>query len=317
MKKILIMGGSGFIGKNLSLKFSKIFTVTSTYFENKPKEKQFLKKNIKWIKIDLSNSKEVKKILKNNYDYIIQAAAFTAGVKVMINDPYSFIAKNAIMNSIILKNVAQSKTKHFIFLSCTVMYHHSKKSLREKDFDYYKTINRAYEGIAYTKLYVENLCRYYSKTSKIRFTALRHSNIYGPYDKFFSEKSHFVPATLSKFLSKKKIINIWGSGEEKRDFLFIEDLISAIKKIFNKQRNSFEIFNVSYGKSYSIKEIVNLTNKISTNKKILIFDKIKPTLKINILVNSNKLKKLTGWKPKISVNDGITKTFRWAKKNYL
>ena len=78
MKKLLILGGSGFIGKNLTLKYSKNFKVISTYFSNKPIGKEFQKKNIKWIKVNLYKESEIKKILKSKYDYVIQAAAFTA-----------------------------------------------------------------------------------------------------------------------------------------------------------------------------------------------------------------------------------------------
>ena len=317
MKKLLILGGSGFIGKNLTLKYSKNFKVISTYFSNKPIGKEFQKKNIKWIKVNLYKESEIKKILKSKYDYVIQAAAFTAGVKIMLKDPYSFICNNAIMNSLVLKNVAMSNIKHFIFLSCTVMYHHSTKPLNEDDFDHYKKINKNYEGIAYTKLYTENLCKYYSKTSKIKFTALRHSNIYGPYDKFFTEKSHFLAATFSKFLNKKKLIDVWGVGKEKRDFLYIDDLSNAINKIFKKQKSQFEIFNVSYGKSFSIKEMIYMINKITKLNKKIVFNKNKPTLKLDILVSNKKIKKLIGWTPRYSLKYGITKTLIWIKKNYI
>ena len=317
MKRVLIFGGSGFIGKNLTLYFSKKYKVISTYYLNKPKEKEFYKKNIKLIKINLYKENEVKKILNQKFDYVIQAAAFTAGAKVMINDPYSFIGSNAIMNSLILKNVALSKVKHFIFMSCTVMYHHSKKSLKENDFNYYKNINKNYEGIAYTKLYIENLCKYYSQTSKVKFSALRHSNIYGPYDKFFSDKSHFMAASLSKFLKPNPIVNVWGEGKEKRDFLYIEDLFLSIKKILSKQKKQFEIFNVCYGKSYSIKKVIKVINKVSELNKKIIFNKSKPTLKLDILVSNIKISRLIGWKPKFSLEKGIYNTINWIKKSYL
>lgn len=317
MKKILVFGGSGFIGKNLTLYFSKSFSVTSTYYSNKPIEKEFKNKNIKWVKVNLFKESEIKKILKNNYDYVIQAAAFTAGVKVMIEDPYSFIGKNAIMNSLILKNVALSKIKHFIFLSCTVMYHHSNKNLSENDFDYYKSINVNYEGIASTKLYIENLCKYYAKKTNIKFTAVRHSNIYGPYDKYFSQKSHFMAASLSKFLNKDRKLNVWGDGKEKRDFLYTDDFLLAIKSILQKQISKFEIYNVCYGKSFSIKEIIMMIKGIAKSNKLIFFQKDKPTLKLNILVSNKKIKKQLNWKTRNSIKIGILKTLNWVKKVYL
>ena len=77
----------------------------------------------------------------------------------------------------------------------------------------------------------------------------------------------------------KKIIDVWGAGKEKRDFLYIDDLSYAINKIFNKQKSQFEIFNVSYGKSFSIKEMIHMINKITKlNKKLYL---IKTSLHLN------------------------------------
>ena len=75
MKRILILGGSGFIGKNLTLYFSKDFKVTSTYFKNKPREFIFNEKNIQWLKVNLLDEKQIKKLFRVDYDYVIQAAA--------------------------------------------------------------------------------------------------------------------------------------------------------------------------------------------------------------------------------------------------
>ncbi len=316
MKKILILGGSGFIGKNLVLYFSKKYNVTATYFKNKPKEKLFKSKNIHWIKINLLNEVQIEKLFKKKYDFVIQSAAFTAGIKVMLKEPFAFISSNSIMNSLILQKLTASSVKHFISLSCTVMYNNSSTPLREKDFDYYKQINKSYEGIAYTKLYTENLCKYYSTSTDIKFTSLRHSNIYGPYDKFFSENSHFMAASLCKFLNNSNVIKVWGEGKEKRDFLYIDDLSRGIERIFLHQKNKYEIFNLSLGKSYSVKEVINLIKKTTNSEKKIIFEKNKPTMKINILVSNKKIRKSIGWMPRFSLKKGIQETLQWIVKNY-
>lgn len=316
MKKILILGGSGFIGRNLVLYFSKKYNVTATYLKNKPKEKLFKNKNIHWLKVNLLNEKQVEKLFKKKYDFVIQSAAFTAGIKVMLKDPFAFISSNSIMNSLILQKVTTSSVKHFVSLSCTVMYNNSSKPLKENDFDYYKKINKSYEGIAYTKLYTENLCKYYSTSTDIKFTSLRHSNIYGPYDKFFSDKSHFMAASLCKFLNNSNLIKVWGDGKEKRDFLYIDDLSRGIEKIFLHQNTKHEIFNLSLGKSYSVKEVINLIKKITNSEKKIIFEKNKPTMKINILVSNKKIIKLIGWRPQFSLKNGIKKTLQWIVKSY-
>ena len=314
-KNILICGGSGFIGQNAVKYFSHHNKIYCTYFKNKPK-KNF--KNVVWIKTNLLNKNSLKNLFKKfKYDYVIQSAAVTAGVKSMKSDPFMFISDNAIMNSLLIKQAVLNNVKHFIFLSCTVMYHSSQKKLSEKDLDLKKKIHPNYEGIAYTKLYIENICKFYSNNSNTKFTALRHSNIYGPYDKFNNPNGHFMSSMISKlYNSNNNVLEVWGDGSEKRDFLYIDDLLSGMALVFKKQKPSFEVFNISYGKSFSVNQIVNKLIKVSKIKKKLIFLKDKPTIKVNILVDSKKIIKKINWRNKNKIDEGINKTIRWYKTKY-
>ena len=83
------------------------------------------------------------------------------------------------------------------------MYHSSDKPLSERQFNPSKSINTKYFGVGNTKLYIEKMCEFYSSISDIKFTIIRHSNIYGPFDKFDLEKSHFFGATITKVLTAK------------------------------------------------------------------------------------------------------------------
>tara|TARA_X000000950_G_C13801642_1_gene613781 strand:+ start:284 stop:1243 length:960 start_codon:yes stop_codon:yes gene_type:complete len=314
-KKLLILGGSGFIGTNIIKYYSnKKLQIYATYHSSSPTIKN---KNIRWIKIDLLKEDSVKRLLKKNlFDYVIQCAAVTAGVKSMKNEPFKFISGNAVMNSLIIKWCVQYKVKHFIFLSCTVMYPNSNRYLSENEFDIRQKIHPSYEGIAYTKTYIENICNFYSKRSTTKFTALRHSNIYGPFDKFNSDKGHFMASMISKILNKNDILEIWGSGTEKRDFLHIDDFLNGINLIILKQKKNFEIFNLSYGKSFPLKKIIEKILVISKNKKKLKYFKNKPTIKINILVSNKKILNKIGWKPKTTIDEGILKAINWYKSFY-
>jgi len=315
-KNILICGASGFIGQNLVRYFNNHNRIYGTYLTKKPKNKL---NNVIWIKANLLQKTTISNLFKKNkYDIIIQCAAVTAGVKSMNSDPFRFISDNAIMNSLLVKASVENNANHFIFLSCTVMYHNSVKSLSEDDFNFKKKIHKSYEGIAYTKLYIENICRFYSNNSKTKFTALRHSNIYGPFDKFNNSSGHFMSSIISKIHnSNNQLLEIWGDGYEKRDFLFIDDLVDGVDIVLKKQISNFEIFNLTYGKSYSIRNIIKKILKISSVKKELIFLKDKPTIKINILVNSKKISKQLNWKRKIKIDDGIKKSINWYKKEYI
>ena len=113
MKKILVCGGSGFIGLNIVKFFNnKNYKVIATYKTKRPKNTY----GAIWIKTDLITSKNIKKIVKN-YDGLIQCAAVTSGAKNMISKPFMLVGDNVIMNSLLMKTAVQNNVKHFIFLS--------------------------------------------------------------------------------------------------------------------------------------------------------------------------------------------------------
>lgn len=312
MKNILVCGGTGFIGKNVVFSFckKKEYKIFSTYFKSKP-----LKiKGVNWIKADLRNFKDCLKVTKN-IDIVIQCAATTSGSKDIINQPYLHVTDNAVMNSYLLRACYQNKIKHFIFLSCTVMYKNSKKALSEDQVEENKIYSNYY-GVANTKLYVEKISKFYSNISETKFSILRHSNIYGPYDKFNLEKGHFLSSAIYKVLKQNKnTVDIFGSGNEKRDFLHVNDLMNMIYLLINKQKTSYEIFNCSYGKSFKIIDILKKIIHLSNSKKIINKLKNKKNLNIDIMVNSNKAKKTLSWYPKIKLDEGLKMTIDWFR-NY-
>ena len=312
MKKILVCGGSGFIGQNIVNYFaSKNYKIFATYNTKKPKNTL----GAKWIKVDLTSLKKIRKIIKKT-DIIIQCAAVTAGSKKMVNQPFLFVGDNVTMNSLLMREAVLNKVRHFIFLSCSVMYHHSKKNLKEIDYDPRKKLHHVYEGMALTKVYIENMCKFYANRSKTKFSAIRHTNIYGPHDKFENSNGHFMSSIISKSKYATKKLEVWGNGKEKRDFLYITDLCSAIKNIINEQKIKYELINVSYGKAFSIANIVKKIKILMKKKYTIIFNKKKPSIKINILVDNSKMIRKYNWKPKVSINDGINKTLNWYFQNY-
>ena len=311
-KKILILGCSGFIGKNLLIYFSKKKNVNLTAVYNKSKPIKL--KNVKYVKVDLTKKSDVEKTVKD-YHLVIQAAATTSGANDIVKRPYIHVTDNIIMNSYILKSCFKNNIKHLIFFSCTTMYHSSKKPLREKDFDANKKLEEKYFGVANTKVYIEKMCEFFSKISDCKFTVIRHSNIYGPHDKFDLKKSHVFGASIRKVLFAKKNIIVWGRGKEERDLLYIDDLVDFVNKVYERQKRNFEIFNCGYGKSVSIDKLIRKIIKISKKKIKIIYDVSKPNIPTYLSVNCIKAKKLLNWESKTNLETGIYKTYNWAKKN--
>jgi len=313
VKKMLVCGSTGFIGRNVAEHFAKNsdYEVYGTYYNSKP----FNNPNITFLKSDLTNKKEVDKIIRGK-DIIIQAAANTSGAKDIFTRPYYHVADNAIMNALLFRSAFENDVSNFLFLSCLTIYQSSEKPVKETDF-HPDEIHPRYFCSAWTKIYNEKMCEFYAGISKTKYLIMRHSNIYGPYDKFDLEKSHVFGATMTKVMNAKdgeKIV-VWGEGKEERDLLYISDLVNFMEIGLKKQKNNFELCNVGQGNSIPVKDLVKKIIKCSGKNLKIEYDTSKPSIKTKVFLDITKAKKSFGWKPTTSLDEGIEKTMNWYKDN--
>ncbi|MBM3233336.1 NAD-dependent epimerase/dehydratase family protein [Candidatus Pacearchaeota archaeon] len=313
--KVLICGVSGFIGRNIAERLAgkENLELYGTYHHSQP----FSLPGLQLKKADLCNEEEVRCVV-SGMDVIIQAAATTSGAKDIVTRPYFHVTDNAIMNSLIFRAAHDCKVKQVVFFSCSVMYQPSERPVLESDFDANKELFKSYFGVGWTKVYIEKMCEFYSRIGETRYTVLRHSNIYGPHDKFDLEKSHVFGATMTKVLQPKdgKII-VWGTGEEERDLLYVSDLVDAVILALEKQQSQFGLYNIGYGSSVSIRELVKKIVDAAGGQLAIAYDTSKPTIKTTLALNCNKAKQELGWQPSISLDEGIRRTMEWYKKNVL
>lgn len=312
MKKILICGGTGFIGRNLVEYFAKKgdVEVYATHFKRNPPQNPA---NVHFKRIDLTDLNQVHQAVKG-MDIVIQAAATTSGAKDTILAPYHHVTDNAVMNSLIFRSCFEHKIKHVVFLSCTVMYPQKDTPVREEDMNYQITDN--YFGVGWTKVYLEKMSQFYAKIGGAKYTVIRHSNIYGPYDKYDLERSHVFGATVAKVETARdgKVV-VWGEGTEERDLLYIDDLCRFIDLALEKQSEKFDLVNVGYGKSISIARLVQLIIDRSKKQLRIEYDRTKPSIKFKLALNFERAKRLYGWEPKVSLEQGIDKSLAWYRAN--
>lgn len=310
-KRILICGASGFIGRNLFERLSKRndLEVYGLYHTKK------FSNDHKLIKVDLTDRKNVQRVTKN-VDVIIQAAATTSGAKDIIEKPYFHVTDNLIMNALLFQAAFDNCVSQVIFLSCSVMYPQFSRPVKETDLDLNKEIYKKYFGVGWTKVYLEKLCEFYSRLGRTKFTIIRHSNIYGPYDKYDFEKSHVMGATIAKVMtSKSDKIVVWGEGEEERDLLYVSDLVRFVEMVTDRQDYDFDIFNIGLGKSISVTSLVKKIIQLSGKNLSIVYDKTKPTIKTKLILDTSKARNKFGWFAEISLDKGLRKTLAWYEKN--
>ena len=312
-KKMLICGATGFIGRNLLEHYCSTdeYDIRATY-HNKPALTEY---DVEWVHADLKDANDVKSALKD-VDIILQFAATTSGANDIVNRPYIHVTDNAIMNSLILRECYEQSIEHIVFPSCTVMYQPSDNAQKESDWSANDEIFPTYFGVGNTKVYIEKMCEFFARLGRTRHTVMRHSNMYGPYDKYDLERSHVFGATVTKVMENDNgVINVWGTGEGARDLLHVDDLVNFVDAAIHKQESMYELFNVGVGNAVKIIDLIKKIIMHSGKDLKIEHDLSKPTIPTSLFLDCTKAKDLLGWEPQIDIDQGIQKTLKWYKES--
>lgn len=321
-KKILVTGGTGFIGTNLVNRLKSEGAVCYKTLHKKDEDgNNWIGLEDNGISIDLCDTGSLKYMLKHyQFDYVFHCAAVTHGAKFINENPQALVVDNTIMNMNILDAAYSAGVKKFLFISSNTVYPELNEDYMSssciEDFYLKDDPPDCYFGVAHMKRYGEKLCEFYSTKVKnpMQCIVLRPSNIYGIQDDFNPETSHVMASMIKKVVDKQNPIEYWGNGNEERDLLYIDDFIDACLLTMEKV-NKFDIFNVGSGQSYNLlsvlEEIVTQENFLESKVKMI---KNKNTTIQKRVLDVSKLKSL-GWCQRIEIEEGIRRTLRWHKKD--
>jgi len=291
MKNIIVTGHDGFLGSHLVPELQKKFNVIGVSKTRYNQKITQLKKDI--CKISYLDFPE-------KINYIIHLAAITDPIYCQKNPKECFnVNVNGTQN---ILELARRKDSKIIFFSTSHVYGIPKK-LPVKEGDP-KHPNSIYSD---SKLDAEIICESYSRTYGLDVSIARLFSVYGP-----NSSSHLVVNSIINQLLKNKVIQL-GNVNSRRDFIYVTDVIQAIKIIL-KTIHGFNDYNVGTGKSYSILEICEILKKIS--KKNIPVKSIKSKIRKNdlskIVCDPTKIQNL-GWNPKIGISVGLQKMLEWYK----
>jgi Nucleoside-diphosphate-sugar epimerases len=303
------------MGRNIVDRLAARFPgrVLGTYFRSKPPKVD----GADWIKADLCSSEAVSDLFQAG-DMVIQVAASTSGARDTVERPYVHVTDNAVINSLLLRAAFEKSVGHFIFLSCPVMYPSDLgRALKEDDFPGAIPVEYQHFGSGWTKVYIEKVCQFYAKLGRTRHTVIRHSNTYGPYDKFRLEGSHMYAATVAKVMRAPADgeITVWGPGTEGRDLIYVGDVVDLVTKALEEQQTPFELVNAGGGRAYTVNEVVQTIIEASGKKLSIRHDLTQPHIPTTTWLDSARAEQLFNWRPKTSLQEGTALTLDWYGRN--
>lgn len=304
-KKIYVAGHRGLVGSALVRKLEKEGfpnIITKTHAE-----------------LDLTRQAEVEKFFETEKpDYVILAAAKVGGIHANDTYPADFIMKNLQIECNVIDAAYKNKVQKLLFLGSSCIYPRQCPQPIKEEYllsDYLEKTNEAY---ALAKIAGLKMCSYYNKQYGTNYISVMPCNLYGINDNFSLENSHVLPALMWKFHEAKmkgeSTVTIWGSGKPLREFLNVDDLADACLFLMDNYEGD-DFFNVGYGKEVTILELAELVKKTVGFEGEILMDASKPDGTMRKLTDISRIKAL-GWKPKISLEDGLKETYRWFRDKY-
>lgn len=302
--KIFVAGHNGLVGSSicriLKLKgFKSIITVNKK-------------------KLNLLNQDEVFKFLKKiKPKFVFIAAAKVGGILTNNSLRGQFIYENLVIQNNLIHGSFLAGVKDLIFLGSNCVYPKNCHQPIKEDYLLNNYLEYTNEPYAIAKIAGIKMCENYNIQYNTRYKCLMPANLYGPNDNYNPLTSHFLPAIIRKtsslkLNSKSNKLVMWGNGVTKREVLYVDDLGDACVYFMNK-KTKHSVINIGSGRDFTINHYVKNVLKLTNKNAVIVYDKNKPTGTPRKLLDCS-IAKSYGWEPKISLEEGLKKTFHSLKK---
>ncbi len=255
--KILITGGSGLVGQNLTnrLVSEGYNNIRVSLHAREPRIKHM---DVEYWYSDLQTQEGCKTITKD-VDVVFHCAASTSNAVDTVNDPLAHVTPNVAMNNFLIDAAWRNNVKHYVFISSNTVYPpKGDEPVVETDFLFDEPYP-VYFPVGWMKRYAEVQCELYAKylPRTMKCTVIRPANLFGPHDKYDFNKCHVTPATIRKVADQLNPIPVWGDGTELRDLLYVEDFVESLQVVMENETEMFQVYNVGSNKVYSVLEVLD------------------------------------------------------------
>jgi GDP-L-fucose synthase len=240
---------------------------------------------------------------------VFHAAGAASGAGASSDRAMAGIVKNLSLTAQVLKAVMTAEVERILIFSSSTVYPAASHPIREDELGE-QPPHPSYLGYGRMRRYFEHLAAFVASRSAVRVALVRPTAVYGPHDDFNPESSHVVAALVRKAVEKVDPFEVWGTGNEVRDFLHIEDFARGCLLAIERHA-ACDPINIGYGSGISIREVADIVLKAAQHDVPVRFDASKPTTIPVRLVDTSKAKRLLGFAPQITIEAGLRDLVRW------
>lgn len=310
--KILVTGGAGFIGSHLVERLleenNTVYAIDNfdDYYSKKDKLNNLKnakkRKKFKFINGDIASDKKLKKVFENKIDVVVHLAA-KSGIRTSVEKPENYYENNVLGLLNVLKSAQKYNVGKFIYASSSSVYgERNKVPFNEGD-----SADKPISAYAASKVAGEQLCYVFHSLYKMPIVCLRFFTVYGP-----RQRPDLVIRKFLELIVNGKKITVYGDGSSKRDYVYIDDIIDGIQGAFKLKRD-FEIINLGNSRPIRLSTLIKLIEKNTGKKAKIIKAPYQPADVSVTYADITKAKKLLNWKPKVGINEGLSKMVEWYR----
>jgi GDP-L-fucose synthase len=250
-------------------------------------------------------------------DAVIMAAARVGGIHANNSRPATFIRDNLLIQDNVIDSAHRSGVAKFVFLGSSCIYPKLAPQPIKEDYLLTGPLEPTNEWYAIAKIAGVKMCQAYRREYGFNAISLMPTNLYGPGDNFDLQNSHVLPALIRRFHEAKARgddrVTVWGTGTPRREFLHVDDLADAVLYLLQNY-DAEPIVNIGWGQDVTIRELAELVLSAIGYGGRLEFDSTQPDGTPRKLLDVTRLTDL-GWKPRISLENGIARTYAWFKEH--
>jgi GDP-L-fucose synthase len=304
---VLVTGASGMVGRSLVARlrrdgYSNLLTPPSR-------------------EVDLRDQTAVDHYFsRHKIDYVFHLAGHIGGIGASVTYPVEFLYENMMISLHVINAARKAGVAKLVYLSSSCVYPRECPQPMKEDDILTGAFEPTNEGYAIAKVAAMKLCEYANREYGTNFINLMPCNLYGYGDHFEPEKSHVVSALIYKFheakCKKLPAVEVWGTGNTRRELLFVDDLSDAMLFFMNSRdaRDVGSFVNIGLGEDIAIRDLAATIKEIVGYDGEIVYDPSKPDGMPRKLMDVTRAAKL-GWRAKVGIKDGLKLTYDWFLRN--
>lgn len=312
-KRVLVTGGSGFVGTH----FVQALLEQGARIRVPIHQRAMIVKDprIELVQADLTRLEDCRAACEG-MQYVIHAAGAVAAAGVTAANPMAAMTTNLVLTAQTLQAAWDTGAERYLVFGSSTGYPVTTHPVKEEEM-WSGPTHPSYFGYGWMRRYLERISEFAASKSKLGIALVRPTAVYGRYDNFDPVTSHVIPALVRRAVAREDPFEVWGTGNEVRDFLHVTDLVRGCLLMLEKHAVCDPV-NIGYGKTVTIKDVVSAILKAAGHDAArVVFNSSKPTAIPVRTVDTSKAKRLLGFEPSISLDQGLADTVRWYREQTI